>query len=708
MAHRVLNGVSQLATGTGAGALTLGTVTDDIYQTLAAAGITNGDTTYVRIQHEDIKTEWEIVLVTFTAPSTITRTFEGKSESPTDDLINFSAGNKIVSSVIIADQVAAIDPDDNVALPGALDVVDTAPTAENLATAYIVANLAALKALTSRPPIVYMCGRSTMLDGGEGFLAWKADDSTTADDALVVQCTSGASGRYFRYRGDGAGIPEWWGTGVGAFQDALDSGLTLIRCRPGVTYQVGTTGIVIPGGVTLDLNGATINGDASCAAVVTFGTSGQNVPIQFRNGTVTRSGGAPSTSTIGVDVVDGYRHVINNIWSDNHGVPWNFRSSVGATAAGISCRLTDCDAGRASDAFIVADTWPELYWQGGRIGSNGETDYACSAYVRITGGEGGSGSGPNSIKFSMVQFNCGGGASWQPAHCVEFVSRDAGADGVQELFEFVQCHFEGYTSAAIHSDSSWPWITGLRLTSCCFNSSGPDFFDLHVNTSIRLSSFVGCELRGSSFEYGPTATDRPTQMFSIIECHILGPMVISTLAAGSAMKIIGGNYAGLTLAGNWNSFEINSQLAAGSIDISAALGNVTFSDPQFTQGSFTPQLAFGGASVGITYSLQNAYYQINGRECTVVVSINLSSKGSSTGLATIGLPFASATGRGGGGSVDYFSSMASLSGHVSLAINPAEGVAFFLMAAATGQSSVTDANFTDTTQFRAVFTYFLY
>lgn len=117
MTHRVLNGVSQIATGTGTGALTLGSVVADIYQTLAAAGLTNGDTTYVRIQNEAVPEEWEIVLVTFTAPSTITPTFDDASDSPTDELIDFSAGNKIVTSTINAGQVVTIDNNRRLTMP---------------------------------------------------------------------------------------------------------------------------------------------------------------------------------------------------------------------------------------------------------------------------------------------------------------------------------------------------------------------------------------------------------------------------------------------------------------------------------------------------------------------------------------------------------------------------------------------------------------
>lgn len=61
-----------------------------------------------------------------------------------------------------------------------------------------------------------------------------------------------------------------------------------------------------------------------------------------------------------------------------------------------------------------------------------------------------------------------------------------------------------------------------------------------------------------------------------------------------------------------------------------------------TTGEFTPVLAFGGQSIGITYSTQKGYYtQIDGI-MHIDLDIVLTNKGSSTGAATIsGLPVAS-------------------------------------------------------------------
>lgn len=108
MAHRKYDGIQQLATGTGAGALTLGAATSAIYRRLQDAGIANGDTIYLRVAHETISAEWEVCLWTYNAGG-ITPTFDGKSSSATGSLISFSAGNKIVSGAVLSKAVVTED-----------------------------------------------------------------------------------------------------------------------------------------------------------------------------------------------------------------------------------------------------------------------------------------------------------------------------------------------------------------------------------------------------------------------------------------------------------------------------------------------------------------------------------------------------------------------------------------------------------------------
>ena len=81
------------------------------------------------------------------------------------------------------------------------------------------------------------------------------------------------------------------------------------------------------------------------------------------------------------------------------------------------------------------------------------------------------------------------------------------------------------------------------------------------------------------------------------------------------------------------------------IDFSATAGTGTselLSD--YEEGNWTPTLTFGGASVGMTYSSQQAWYTKIGRTVNATCLIGLSAKGSSSGYAFIeGFPFVNST-----------------------------------------------------------------
>lgn len=71
-------------------------------------------------------------------------------------------------------------------------------------------------------------------------------------------------------------------------------------------------------------------------------------------------------------------------------------------------------------------------------------------------------------------------------------------------------------------------------------------------------------------------------------------------------------------------------------------GNETLSN--YDEASFTPTIAFGGASVGVTYTTQTASYTRIGNRVFFNIALAISSKGSSTGDVTIGtLPLSPAT-----------------------------------------------------------------
>jgi len=111
----------------------------------------------------------------------------------------------------------------------------------------------------------------------------------------------------------------------------------------------------------------------------------------------------------------------------------------------------------------------------------------------------------------------------------------------------------------------------------------------------------------------------------------------STLAKGTAGKILTMN-SGAT-APEWRN-TIN--LTGGQIAFPATA--VPSADPNtlddYEEGTFTPDLQFGGAKVGITYGTQLGEYTKNGRIVCLTSYLGLTSKGTSVGAATLeAIPF---------------------------------------------------------------------
>lgn len=119
----------------------------------------------------------------------------------------------------------------------------------------------------------------------------------------------------------------------------------------------------------------------------------------------------------------------------------------------------------------------------------------------------------------------------------------------------------------------------------------------------------------------------------------------------------------------------------------------------YTTGTWTPSLAFGGATTGIAYTARTGRYIRIGNLVWIMVSMLLSSKGSATGSATLtGLPF---TVKSGGTAVFPVRWQSLASGAVDMAAycNPGATTLALLAAtaAATSLSSASDTLFGNTT-----------
>jgi hypothetical protein len=137
----------------------------------------------------------------------------------------------------------------------------------------------------------------------------------------------------------------------------------------------------------------------------------------------------------------------------------------------------------------------------------------------------------------------------------------------------------------------------------------------------------------------------------------------------------------------------------------ASSGANTLDD--YEEGTWTPTITFGGAAVGVTYSVQTGRYIKIGRLVYVAAKLALTSKGSSTGGAVIaGLPFtvfnSDATGIGAFG---FYSGLASLTGTPTIMVSPTSTAATLYHPGAAAATAMTDANFQNTADIRFALCY---
>jgi len=140
---------------------------------------------------------------------------------------------------------------------------------------------------------------------------------------------------------------------------------------------------------------------------------------------------------------------------------------------------------------------------------------------------------------------------------------------------------------------------------------------------------------------------------------------------------------------------IGGQIGFPAIQNPSAGANVL---DDYEKGTWTPDVQFGGAKVGITYTSQVGLYTKVGRMVTITGHITLSSKGTSVGAAIIAaLPFPSIAGVTGysGVSIAQINAM-SFADFVTPLLYSAV-IAFYETSNAGAQTALNDTNFADNT-----------
>ena len=138
---------------------------------------------------------------------------------------------------------------------------------------------------------------------------------------------------------------------------------------------------------------------------------------------------------------------------------------------------------------------------------------------------------------------------------------------------------------------------------------------------------------------------------------------------------------------------VETDLASAGLSLSA-----------ITPLNFAPTLAFGGASVGVTYSANAGRYLKIGKLVKLYGRIILTSKGTSTGAATISLPFtcenAIAPIAGGIVFTNYSNMGSSLVAFYGTPTNNAATATLqFTSAASSNMGGMKDSEFTNTSDF---------
>ena len=152
--------------------------------------------------------------------------------------------------------------------------------------------------------------------------------------------------------------------------------------------------------------------------------------------------------------------------------------------------------------------------------------------------------------------------------------------------------------------------------------------------------------------------------------------------------------------------NIARTLGAILVAVKSLVGGQTY-----VTGTWVPALRFGGPSTGIAYSTQLGTFTQVGREMICRFAIVLTSKGSSSGTATIaGLPVvsnANATNAGAGGVVANYSGMSGLGSAPLLNVGAGSSAVSLLGSGAAATVALADPSFTNTASISGNFSYFV-
>lgn len=473
------------------------------------------------------------------------------------------------------------------------------------------------------------------------------------------------------------------------------------RCASGITIP---NGVELVGVACTPAFGATTGTilvfDATVPICVTLGAASNNDTCSLKNITIGRAGGEPATSTVGVKLLDSLECVLEDVFIVNHGAGLWLRSDG---VFGTYMFVERVHTAAIADAHVVIDGWPGARFNDLQLGSNGGHDYACNAYVRITGGNTTNASGgPNTIVFDDYHFNQSGGTV---GAMLQFASQTSGAIGTVENFKFYGGHCET-VNYVLENDSTWPSLKKITFHDSSLDAN-LDVFNLIAGTSISMLTITDNMFEGPMNLSASGGISGVTITGNVISQHGLA----SSFAVSGAPTIVVKNNnfgAGMTLSGTAAGGAVvvkDNTFVSGAFSCSLVSAYMDIDQPGWA-GSWTPTIEFGGASTGITYATQSGTWQIKGGWVEAEFQVSLSAVGTATGAASVaGLPLPSLVTNhaNGSGIVTEYFDMASMVSYPQLA---AEGSnAYLQLPNGTQGIQYNQSNFTNGTQLHGYIRY---
>jgi hypothetical protein len=235
------------------------------------------------------------------------------------------------------------------------------------------------------------------------------------------------------------------------------------------------------------------------------------------------------------------------------------------------------------------------------------------------------------------------------------------------------------------------------------------------NGSVTLQNAKSLAFNNASNAWSTTTTGAAILYFTDNNLYIdakdsTANIIFRVNGATERMRIdsSGNVLIGVTSANaNGGVLQLKSGITFPATQVAATDAN-TLDD--YEEGTWTPTIEFGGASVGLTYASQLGRYTKIGNQVTVWFDVRLSAKGSSTGNVTIpGLPFVINSNSRATGIGDPIDAMTGLVAGGAIILQAAATTSFIYLfqQTTTARGLMGSSNFNNTSAISGSITYFV-